>query len=92
MDTRFSIKEKAIIYTEDVRASLISLKSVFEFTKKRASEEEYVNSYKSSLECLCSKIKSGEVIPASSSTDKTKAFIPGLNTSDQVYKQAIFTK
>lgn len=92
METKYSAKEKVKLYSEDVRASLISLKSAIEFTKKKASEEEYLNSYNSSLNCIISKIKSGDVIPASAVTDNKIAFVPKLATTDETFKQAIFTK
>ena len=82
--------DKTILYSEDIRAAISSLKEAFEFTRKRAAEAEYTESYKQNLNFLSDQIKNKNVVPASSSTHSYKAFVPSYSETDKVFSEAKF--
>lgn len=91
MEKNFSLDEKSTIFSEDIRASLNSLRDAFEYTKQRASNDQYVENYNKNLEFLSFKISKAEIVPTSSGSNNTKAFLPSYLKSDEVYKQALYT-
>ena len=91
MDLSYSLKEKTQIFSEEVRASLSSLKEALDFVKKQSSNDEYTDNYQYNLTQLNNKIKTGKVVIASSSTNNKKAFIPSYDKNDINYKQALFS-
>ena len=90
MDISYSLHDKTILYSEDIRAAISSLKEAFEFTRKRAAEAEYTESYKQNLDFLSEQIKNKNVVPASSSTQGYKAFVPSFSETDKVFSDAKF--
>ena len=90
MDISYSMNDKAIIYSEDIRSSITSLKDVFDFVKKRAAEEEYSTCYLSNLNLISSQLKDKNIAPATSSTNNHKAFVPTYSSNDIVFNQAKF--
>lgn len=88
MDISYSMHDKTILYSEDIRAAISSLREAFEFTQKRAAEAQYTESYKENLNFLSEQIKSKNVVPSSSSTNNYKAFVPAFSESDKVFSQA----
>lgn len=90
MDIGYNMNEKAILYSEDIRASLSSLKEAFEYTKKAASNEAYLENYKDAVEDLSRKLRKEQIIPASSMTDNKRAFLPTLSKSDVTNQAALF--
>ena len=90
MDISYSMKEKALLYSEDIRASLFSLKSALEVVKNKASEESYNKFYVNAMADLSNKLDNKDIIASASNTNKTNAFIPSSNKNDVTYQTALF--
>ena len=91
MEKNFTLNEKSIIYSEDVRASVNSLRDAFEYVKQQASNDQYIENYGNNLSFLKDKLYKLEIVPTGSASGKSKAFMPSLSKNDEVYKQALFT-
>ena len=90
MDSSFTLKEKSIIFSEDIRVSINSLRDAFEFVKKQASNEQYSENYLNIIEVLNEKLGKNEIIASSKITDKKYSFIPTNDSNDVYFRQARF--
>lgn len=88
MDISYTIKEKSVLYAEEIRASISSLKEVFDYVRRQASEEAFIETYKENIEVLQSQLKERNVIQSSIPTNKKYAFIPTYSISDKYFNQA----
>jgi len=87
-----SLHEKSILYTEDARASINSLRDLFDFVGKTAFKHQYNESYSENLKLLEKKVNDGEIALVANSTDKNMAFAPTKKPSDPLLKQAELVK
>jgi hypothetical protein len=91
MDKNFSLDEKSVIFSEDIRASINSLRDALEYVKQTASNDQYIENYNNNLDFLRSKLSKAEIVPTSSGSNNSKALLPSYIKTDEVYKQALFT-
>lgn len=90
MDISYNMKEKSVLYSEDIRASLFSLKSAIEVTKNKAYQEYYNKFYNNALLDISKMLDNNLIIAASNSSDNKYAFLPNLSGNNVIYQSSLF--
>lgn len=90
MDKNLSLKEKSAFFSEEIRVNINSLRDLMEFINNKATDDQYLENYSNKVVLLNTKLEKGEIVPASSSTGKQKAFVPSYKENDRTLHQAKF--
>lgn len=86
MDSSYTLKEKSVMMSEEIRASLNSLRDALEVTKRSASNKQYNENYLQNMSELNTKLENGEIVGAKKSVGIS--FIPTNKVGDVFSRQA----
>lgn len=84
MEQNFTLSDKSIIYTEDIRSSINSLRDALEFIQSKSVHDQYAKNYSNNLTLINSKFENKEI-----KVDNSKGkLLSEMKSTDVLLKQS----